>query len=375
MVGGAVSSAAVAGARAWDVIVGDRFIAAIAAPAPERVLTSLAEAAGDAALSLETLVGLIPSGRVDPVSSFGLVWWPDDALTSVTAVVRGDAVVDLASPGGSRRFDARGIRPWHLADFDDVVALRITDAAAPLDRIERAGSPVAHPRASLSASSVEWAAEAGPADAATTETWLDADTVLAPRLLRSNEHEVAEREVLPREADAHEAAADTIVTARTAERRRGSGRSDPSPEPGVESAEASEAETNGSAPVVPAQPVVPSGPRFRVGTGSPLTVTAPVLIGRRPLRPRVAAPGPQPELLAVASPASVVSGTHLELRLVGARLVATDLHSTNGTMLRTNSGARRLRSGESIVVLPGTLLDLGDDTIIEILCAQGAPGA
>lgn len=357
MVSGAVSSTAVAGARAWDVIVGDRFIAALAAPAPEPVLSALAEAASDGGLALETLVGIVPSGRVDPVESFGLVWWDETAITTVTAVVRGDAVVDLASPGGSRRFDARGIRPWHLADFDDVVALRITDAAAPLDRVQAAGEPVIHQRASLRTSSVEWTSTARQADAAAPTPWLDADTLLAPRRL---------------EPGLEAAVADTIVTPRTGS-RVGGARGVP-PE--------SSLSTIGTAPAtMPAKPTasaVETGanrPRFRIGAGAPLTVTAPVLIGRKPLPPRIAGSGAQPELLEVASPAAVVSGTHLELRVIGSRLVATDLHSTNGTVLRTASGTRRLRAGESIVVLPGAILELGDDTIVEILSAQGVPGA
>jgi hypothetical protein len=61
------------------------------------------------------------------------------------------------------------------------------------------------------------------------------------------------------------------------------------------------------------------------------------------------------------------------LRLEGERLVATDLRSTNGTIVRTPRGSRRMRAGESIVVTPGTILDLGDDTIVEILPAHGAP--
>ncbi len=336
MVSGAVSSSAVAGARVWDVILGDRFIAALAAPAPDEVLTALAAAAGDDELALEALVGLIPSGRTDPIDSFGLVWWTgEDSSTGVTAVVRGDAVVDLASPGGSRRFDARGIQPWHLADFDDVVALRITDAASPLERAPGSGERITHRRASLRASSIEWAAVPETADAA------------AP-------------------ATVEIAVADTIVTPRPSRSATGEAGPNPDAEPKREPEPTSPGEQRQTESI---------GARFRVGIGPPQTVTVPVLIGRRPVKPRIGASGPQPELLTVSSPGAVVSGTHLELRIVGSRLVATDLHSTNGTVLRTGSGARRLRAGESIVVLPGSSLDLGDGTIVEILFALGAPGA
>jgi pSer/pThr/pTyr-binding forkhead associated (FHA) protein len=122
----------------------------------------------------------------------------------------------------------------------------------------------------------------------------------------------------------------------------------------------------------PVEPVPPAGPRFRVGGGPERILTVPVLIGRRPMPPRVAGlAGPEPELVTVDSPRSVVSGTHLELRLEGARLVATDLRSTNGTTVRSAAGVRRMRAGESLVVTPGSSIDLGDDTIIEILPAPG----
>ena len=100
---------------------------------------------------------------------------------------------------------------------------------------------------------------------------------------------------------------------------------------------------------------------------------------RAPASRPVASPSPSPAAAAPPSaqqPRIAPARVRARLaRLVGSRLVATDLHSTNGTVLRTSSGTRRLRAGESIVVLPGATLDLGDDTIIEILSAQGAPGA
>ena len=111
-------------------------------------------------------------------------------------------------------------------------------------------------------------------------------------------------------------------------------------------------------------------PRFRIGAGDPRSVTAPVRIGRNPAAPRVSPV--TAELLRVDSPTSIVSSTHLELRREGRRLVATDLRSTNGTIVRAPGGTRRMRSGESIVVAPGTSLDLGDGTIVEILPALGS---
>ena len=179
MVAGTVTSAAVPGARAWDVVVGDRFIAAVAAPAPDPCLAALATAAADGEVTIESLVGLVPLGGSKPVDSFAFVWWPGGDTSEVTAVVRGDAVVDLTSPGGARRFDSRGIRPWHLAEFGAVVGIRVTAAEAPLGRLGEATEQVLHARASLRASAVEWATVAAPRrpDASAA----DADTILMPR--------------------------------------------------------------------------------------------------------------------------------------------------------------------------------------------------
>ncbi|TYL52394.1 FHA domain-containing protein [Agromyces mariniharenae] len=427
MVAGTVTSAAVPGAPAWDVVVGHRFIVAIAAPSPDATTSALAAAAADDAVTVEALVGTIPLGGAGAVESFAIVWWPGPGTDEVTAVVRGDAVVDLTSPGGTRRFDARGIRPWHLADFGSVIALRVTGVDAPLDRLGESGDAVGHARAGFRASAVEWSAAPQPPrrpDAAVA----DADTVLLPRphdpdTVRTRQDDTA---------DEH-AVADTVRTTSslrepqfdlasppTSRIRAIAPAATPSPSPDQDLA-GLEPRVLGaglrlepaSIPVPPEPPTAdrdaptghdgpaehdraaeahvvasveppaaasvepraaPGAPAFRIGTGEPRPVTGPVLIGRRPHAPRVPDPrGVVPELVTVASPRAVVSGTHLELRVEGTRVVATDLRSTNGTIVRSAAGVRRMRAGESIVVAPGTRLDLGDDTIIEILPAPTAP--
>jgi hypothetical protein len=119
------------------------------------------------------------------------------------------------------------------------------------------------------------------------------------------------------------------------------------------------------------QPVRPeaqsSAHSFRIGDRAPVSLDIPALIGRRPAAPRI--PGRElPRLVRVSSPLNEVSGTHLEVRQDGASVVVTDLRSTNGTVVRM-PGARplKLRQGESVVVRPGTLVDIGDGNILEIL--------
>lgn len=409
MVAGTVTSAAVPGARAWDVVVGDRFIAAIAAPAPDPCLAALATAAVGGGVSIESLVGLVPLGGSRPVESFALVWWPGTETSEVTAVVRGDAVVDLASPGGTRRFDSRGIRPWHLAEFGAVVGIRVTSAEAPLGRLGEADDAVPHARASLRASAVEWASAAMPRRPDPSAA--DADTILMPRgrpvaatpttaPIPTPDAELVGRS--PRPIGTGLIAGPPTATvpvdlAAVAAAAAAAAAAAPSPPDADAEAEAEARRSPGSpssstarmapapspprppasgTPAAPGTPVEPSMqvPAYRIGDGPVHPVTGPVLIGRRPLAPRIPdALGASPELVVVPSPRAVVSGTHLELRLEGSRVVATDLRSTNGTIVRSPAGSRRMRSGESIVVGPGTSLDLGDDTIIEILPAPATP--
>ncbi|WP_243855203.1 FHA domain-containing protein [Diaminobutyricimonas sp. TR449] len=106
--------------------------------------------------------------------------------------------------------------------------------------------------------------------------------------------------------------------------------------------------------------------RFRMPDGEEYLLDTPALIGRKPAPPRIAA-GPV-RLLAVPSPRGEVSSTHIELRASGRAVVVTDLKSTNGTTVSVPGNAqRKLRQGESMVVTPGSLIDIGDGNIVEIL--------
>ncbi len=73
----------------------------------------------------------------------------------------------------------------------------------------------------------------------------------------------------------------------------------------------------------------------------------------------------------VASPRREVSASHIELRQLGGSVIVTDLRSTNGSVVMLpGSVPRKLRQGESLVVQPGTLVDIGDDNVIQILPMQ-----
>jgi hypothetical protein len=107
--------------------------------------------------------------------------------------------------------------------------------------------------------------------------------------------------------------------------------------------------------------------RVRVGSDAPIELDRPVHIGRRPRAGRVPMPA-VPHLVTVASPDGGISSTHLELREQGVAVVATDMRTLNGSEVRVpGSPVRTLLRGESIVVTPGTRIDLGEGVVVEIL--------
>lgn len=119
--------------------------------------------------------------------------------------------------------------------------------------------------------------------------------------------------------------------------------------------------TGGSQPIVARAEYA-----FVVNSHPPIGLDRPAFIGRRPSVPRVST-GSRPRLVKVPSPLGEVSGTHLELRHMGSSITVTDLRSTNGTTVKLPGNAPiRLRQGESIVVTPGTFIEIGDGNVIEI---------
>ena len=124
----------------------------------------------------------------------------------------------------------------------------------------------------------------------------------------------------------------------------------------------------GDVPGEPEHPV--PGQRYhaiRIGTHDPIPLDVPTFVGRRPSTPRITG-GRHPRLVRVPSLSREISSTHLEIRQEGSIVVVTDLGSTNGTMVTSpGAPALRLRQGESVAVVVGSVVDIGDDVRIEIL--------
>jgi pSer/pThr/pTyr-binding forkhead associated (FHA) protein len=132
----------------------------------------------------------------------------------------------------------------------------------------------------------------------------------------------------------------------------------PTPEPPVDTASVTH-------PPEPRRPY-----RLKMADGVVVSLDLTVYLGRRPSVPRIASDR-RVRLVAVPSAEKEVSATHLELRLTGDAVVATDMRSTNGsTVMVPGSRPRTLLRGESAVVTPGTLIDLGDGNVIEVLSPE-----
>jgi len=140
------------------------------------------------------------------------------------------------------------------------------------------------------------------------------------------------------------------------------------------------------APSLPASSIPASGPpapapitkaaeprrpyRLKMSDGVVVSLDLTIYLGRRPSVPRVASDR-RVRLVAVPSIGKEVSATHLELRQSGDAVVATDMRSTNGsTVTVPGSKPRTLLRGESAVVTPGTLIDLGDGNVLEVLSPE-----
>ena len=147
----------------------------------------------------------------------------------------------------------------------------------------------------------------------------------------------------------------------------------PAPEPTARPADAAAA----TAPPPPADTAsVPRPPetrrpyRVRMADGVVVSLDLTVYLGRKPSVPRIASDR-RVRLVAVPSAAKEVSATHLELRQTGEAVVATDMRSTNGSTITVpGSKPRTLLRGESAVVTPGTIIDLGDGNVLELLSPE-----
>ncbi len=95
--------------------------------------------------------------------------------------------------------------------------------------------------------------------------------------------------------------------------------------------------------------------------GERINVDRAVLIGRNP-KVAGAVEGGLPHIMKFDGPGQGLSRTHAEVRVEAGEVVIEDLQSTNGTEVQLpGQQRRRLRAGEPVVIVPGTLVDFGDE--------------
>ncbi|MGP7959670.1 FHA domain-containing protein [Sanguibacter sp. A247] len=104
-----------------------------------------------------------------------------------------------------------------------------------------------------------------------------------------------------------------------------------------------------------------------MSSGLVVTLERTVLIGRAPVVSRV--PNRSlPRLVTVPSPHHDISRTHAQVQDDGDRVFVTDLHSTNGVVVRGGAGAPvRLAPGVPTLLSMGAMVDIGDGVTFSVV--------
>lgn len=103
----------------------------------------------------------------------------------------------------------------------------------------------------------------------------------------------------------------------------------------------------------------------RLPDGNELDARAPIVIGRRPWPADIEQTSTVH--VAASSPDRQISGSHLELAVVGDVLYARDLDSTNGTIVLTPARAPRLlHEGQTVTLRDGDALDVGENYVVVV---------
>ncbi|GAA2063056.1 FHA domain-containing protein [Leifsonia soli] len=389
MTGGFIRYAPTAGPSRWLLIAGRRFVAAVESTASDEIVDAVYWLADSEFATIESVVGAFPLAGPDSVRSFAVaeIAEPNAAgEVTVTAVVRGSAAVDVFSVGGARRFSAGGVQPWVLAEFRTVTGLVLQGDDAPTGPVARLSIGSLPLRVGVTDGELlTWTLQPieraersreTPAPAAAVSGPAAEETIIRARNQSSSLFGGAD-------APAEVAAASEIVPPHA----------HPAPHELPGAVDIDESVTPPAAAVAPAPehdtPIAPAGPltvrtdemfpptepvvlpppratfAARIPSGDTIALDVPVLIGRRPAPQRVDS-GAEPRLVTVPSPTQEVSSTHVRIEQSGDAVVVTDLRSTNGTLVTGPGGARRLRPGESSVVLAGARVEIGDGNIIEI---------
>jgi hypothetical protein len=103
-----------------------------------------------------------------------------------------------------------------------------------------------------------------------------------------------------------------------------------------------------------------------LSTGGRELLDQTLVVGRAPAATALGG-GNIPRLVTMTTPNQDISRTHAQIAVEGGTVVVTDLHSRNGTIVTLpGRSAQKLREGETTVVIPGTIIDLGDGATLTV---------
>jgi hypothetical protein len=351
----------------WIYIVGEKLLVALRTPSEPAIVEQLWSLVTSKATTFDDALRVIPNTSGGQPASFVALERSGGKQNTVKLLVHGDAVVDAHADGIWTRITS-GDKPWHrdeLSGVEAVAAGGLTgEPGAPVSGVSfPLGSGV------IVANRIDWVAgpETGATPPARTDAAASAEQAAAPAAPQQGTSAVppAQSHFRPSPAETN-----TIIRSR-AQRVR------PEDDPAMRHDGETILRRDIAPPiqdetVLREAPLVPNDPKtllygFRINGGQAYPLDAVHYFGRNPRQPRIPLPDPS-RLVPVVSGSKSVSATHLEIKQIGDSIVATDLKSTNGTsVIPPNGHWRRLRQGESVVVAPGTFIDIGDGNVIEIL--------
>jgi hypothetical protein len=348
-----------------------------------------------ASSSITDLAGRLAQFKIDDLPSLAAFFWTDDGMRSL---IRGDiSVIDLAT--GKVVADGEGVQTWSevgLAGVDHIrvdlpyegdatllelplVVGAVRASSVTLDASEPAqvSSPQAEPELEA-ATPAERTAELSASEIAALAN-AETELMAPPFPVESGADPQAGAPQQLEAAVVPQLGSPDALVARAMEPNSEDSPADIDPQDSailaVFCANGHVSPPSATSCRVCGGPVGTQGPQFvaypvlavlRASDGSSAQLDRPILIGRAPSTDR--SDNRAPRLMTVPSPNHDISRTHLEVAPDGWQIVATDLNSTNGTILVRPGGVDRqqLAAGEPVPVQVGSVVELGDGVSVLI---------
>ena len=348
-----------------------------------------------ASSSITDLAGRLAQFKIDDLPSLAAFFWTDDGMRSL---IRGDiSVIDLAT--GKVVADGEDIQTWSevgLAGVDHirvdlpyegdatllelplvVGAVRASSVTLDASELAQVSSPQAEPELEA-ATPAERTAELSASEIAALAN-AETELMAPPFPVESGADPQAGAPQQLEAAVVPQLGSPDALVARALEPNSEDSPADIDPQDSailaVFCANGHVSPPSATSCRVCGGPVGTQGPQFvaypvlavlRASDGSSAQLDRPVLIGRAPSTDR--SDNRAPRLMTVPSPNHDISRTHLEVAPDGWQIVATDLNSTNGTILVRPGGVERqqLAPGEPVPVQVGSVIELGDGVSVLI---------